>query len=294
MASTLWGLSGLFYDLMPHVPAPEIMAHRTVWGFVFFALYLWNKGRLRAPFEALAKPRALRVISAAAVMVGTNWLGFVYAVQTDRALEASVGYFIFPLLSVLFGRLFYAERLDHAQTLAVALAAGGVLVLTVGLGVTPWIALLLGISFGLYGLIKKGLNLGPVVSVTAESMLLLPFASLAIVWIHMQGQGHFGATGFDTVLLMLSGPMTAVPLMLFSYSALRISMASVGVISYLNPSLQVVVAALIMAEPFGLWHGMSFGLIWTALVIYTTASWRQDRAARRIPVNSLTDPVTRR
>lgn len=294
MACTLWGLSGLFYDLMPDVPALEIMAHRTIWAFVFFALYLWTQGRIRAPFEALAQPRALRVIGFATVMVGINWLGFVYAIQTDRALEASLGYFIFPLVSVLLGRVVFAERLGQAQTLAVALAACAVLLLTVGLGVAPWIALLLGVTFGLYGMIKKRLDVGPVVSVTAEAMLLLPPVLLALIWYHAQGQGHFGVTVAETLLLMLAGPMTAVPLMLFSYAARRITMASMGLISYLNPSLQFVVATLIMAEPFGLWHAIAFGLIWTALVIYTSATWHHDRAARRMPVSSVTDPVTRR
>lgn len=280
-ACVIWGLSGLFYKALTHIPAIEIMAHRTIWGAVLFLIVLALQGRASEPGRVLGRRRGLGVILLAALMVGINWFTFVLAVQLDKALEASLGYFIFPLVAVALGVLAFGERLSRMQAAAVGLAALAVLLLTVGLGVPPWIALLLGITFGIYGMLKKRLDMGPVLSVTVEAILLIPVAGVILLIVHGGGGGSFGAGWFDSVMLMLSGPMTATPLILFSYGARRAAMASVGLISYLNPTLQFLVATLIFHEPFGPWHAVSFALIWTALAIYTTSRWRQDRAAAR-------------
>lgn len=293
-ACVLWGSSGLLYDLMPDIPAFEIMAHRTIWAFVLFLCVLAVQGRGLAPLQLVRDARNLRVVALASVMIGINWLMFVYAIQVDLALEASLGYFTYPLIAVLLGRFVFGERLGAVQAVAVALAALAVVVLTAGLGVAPWIALLLAGSFALYGVIKKGLDAGPVVSVAAEAMLLVPVMLVLLVVLHARAEAHFGTTLRDSILLMLSGPMTAVPLMLFSYAARRVAMATIGVLSYLNPSLQFLVATLIMREPFGLWHALAFAMIWLALVLYTQASWRYDRAVRRAVVNPATSETARR
>lgn len=280
MACTLWGISGLFYNFLTHIPAVEVMAHRTVWAVVFFLLLLTVQGRLSAPFRAFADRRSFAIIAVAMFLVGINWFGFVFAIQQGKALEASLGYFIYPLVAVALGIVVFAERVGRAQGLAIALVAAAVLLLSTGLGVTPWLALLLAVSFGLYGMVKKKLSIGPVVSVTAEAILLSPFALALLAWQHGHGAGAFGANLQDSVMLALSGPITALPLMFFSYAAQRIGMMTVGLLSYLNPTLQFLVATLILKEPFGLWHAIAFAMIWTALAIYSAASWRQSKAAR--------------
>ncbi|QGX98783.1 EamA family transporter RarD [Roseovarius faecimaris] len=281
LACVLWGISGLFYNYLTHIPAVEVMAHRTVWAVVFFLVLLTLQRRPSAPFRALSTRRSFGILAVAMVLVGINWLVFVYAIQQGKALEASLGYFIYPLVAVALGIVVFAERVGRAQGLAIGLVTAAVLLLSIGLGVTPWLALLLAVSFGLYGMVKKGLAVGPVVSVTAEAMLLSPFALGFLAWQHGTGAGAFGANLQDSVLLALSGPITALPLMFFSYAAQRVGMMTVGLLSYLNPTLQFLVATLVLQEPFGLWHAIAFAMIWTALALYSAASWRQSKAARR-------------
>lgn len=282
-ACSSWGLMPLFYKLIDHVPPFEVLAHRTLWSLVFFAGVLAIQRRLHVLRQAVTRWRDLGVLAFAALMISSNWLIFITSIQTEHAIEASLGYYTFPLASVLMGAIFFRERLGRPQTIAVALATLAVVVLAAGLGAAPWIPLLIAVSFALYGVAKKWLSVGPVVSVTAEVLLLSPFA-LAILWLsHREGQGHFGADLSDTALLMLSGILTGAPLILFSYAARRLTLASVGLLQYINPSLQFLCATLIFREVFTLWHAIAFGLIWTALAIYSTALWRQDRVARRVP-----------
>ncbi|KZY35074.1 RarD protein [Roseovarius sp. HI0049] len=282
-ACTIWGLAPLFYKLLTHVPPFEVLAHRSLWSLVFFAGVLTFQGRLHVLRQAVSHRRDLVILAFAALMISSNWLIFITSIQIEHAIEASLGYYTFPLASVLMGALFFRERLGRAQTVAVALAGLAVVVLAVGLGAAPWIPLVIAITFALYGVAKKWLSVGPVVSVTAEVLLLSPIA-LGILWLaHTAGTGHFAADTSTTLLLMLSGPLTGLPLILFSYAARRLTLATVGVLQYINPSLQFLCATLIFRELFSIWHAIAFGLIWTALAIYTTAMWRQDRAARRVP-----------
>jgi len=287
-ACAIWGLSPIFYKALAHVEPLEVLAHRTLWSFIFFAGILMLQGRLGLMRQALGTGRGALVIAAAALVISVNWFIFISAIQWDRATEASLGYFTFPLASVLLGMVVFGERLGRAQWLAVALAALALALLTWGLGAAPWIALLLAVSFGLYGVVKKSLSVGPVVSVTAEVLLLSPIA-LGVLWqMHGAGGGHFGQGLSDSLLLAVSGPLTATPLILFSYAARRLRMATLGLLQYLNPTLQFLVATLIFREAFTGWHAGAFVLIWLALAIYTAAMWRQDRAARRLARSSAT------
>ncbi len=280
-ACTVWGLSAIYYKLIAHVPPLEVLAHRTVWSFVFFVAVLLAQGRIVALAGAVRQARSLAIVAVAALMISLNWFVFISSVQIGRAVEASLGYYIFPLVSVLLGAVVFRERLDRAQQAAVALAALAVVVLTAGIGVAPWISLVIAVSFGLYGVIKKSLATGPVVSVTAEVLILSPIA-LVVLWrVHAAGQGAFGTNWVDSALLAGSGLLTATPLILFSYATRRISLSSVGLVQYLNPTLQFLVATLILNEAFSLWHAIAFAMIWTALAVYSAAAWRQDRAARR-------------
>ena len=283
---TVWGLSGIYYKLLDHIPPIEILAHRTLWSCVFFAFVLLLQGRISVLGQALAGRKSILLIGFAALMISTNWFVFITSIQIGRAMEASLGYYIFPLVAVLLGAIAFRERLGKAQLFAVALALCAVVTLTWGLGVPPWIALILATSFGLYGLVKKGLSVGPVVSVTAEVLLLSPIALTVLWYFHSDGHGAFGVNWRDCLLLMFSGILTGTPLIMFSYATKRVTLATVGLVQYLNPTLQFLVATLIFLEPFSFWHAVAFAMIWTALAIYTTASLRQDRAARRAILKS--------
>lgn len=278
---TIWGLSGIYYKLLDHIPPIEILAHRTLWSCIFFTLVLLVQGRISVLGQALGARRSVFLIAFAALMISTNWFVFITSIQIGHAVEASLGYYIFPLVAVLLGAVAFRERLGKAQLFAVALATTAVVTLTIGLGVPPWIALILASSFGLYGLVKKGLSVGPVVSVTAEVLLLSPIALVVLWWFHSDGHGAFGANWRDSLMLAFSGILTGTPLIMFSYATKRITLATVGLVQYLNPSLQFIVATVFFREAFSFWHAIAFAMIWTALAIYTTASLRQDRAARK-------------
>lgn len=293
VACVIWGLSPLYYKLLSHIPPIEILAHRTLWSFGFFALLLVVQGRFGQLRAALGTARSAVTVSLAALLISLNWFVFILSIQIGRATEASLGYYLFPLVAVGIGGFVFGERLSRMQVLAVALACAAVALLTWGLGVAPWIALILSLSFGLYGLIKKRLEVGPVVSVTAEVLMLCPIALIVLVPSHLAGQGAFGASVQDSALLAFSGVLTATPLILFSYATKRVRMATVGLVQYLNPTLQFLCAVVIFAEPFGPWHAVAFTLIWIALAIYTAASLRQDRAARRASVAAVTSGTTR-
>ena len=279
-ACTVWGLSPLYYHLLAHVPPLEVLCYRTIWSLIFFAGLLAAQGRLGQVCAALAAPRTLAVIVAAAVMISLNWFGFIYSISIGNALEASLGYYMFPLVAVVLGWLVFRERLSRAQVAAVVLAALAVVVLTAGLGVAPWIALFLAGTFGAYGVLKKGLDLGGVVSVTAEVTVLAPFA---VLWLILRGTeiGAHAVDWSDMALLMLSGLLTGLPLILFSFAARRVRLSTVGLVQYLNPTLQFACAVLFFGNVLTPWHAIAFPMIWGALALYSLSSIGAERAARR-------------
>ena len=277
-AGTIWGLSPLYYKLLEHVPPAEVLAHRTVWSFIFFALLLFFQGRL-GQLVPLVR-RQWRWIALASIMISVNWFLFIYAIQVDRVIEASLGYYIFPLVAVAMGRLVFKERLGALQWIAVALAVLAVSVLTVGLQVVPAISLVLATTFGLYGVIKKQLDAGPVLSVTAEVFLLLPLFILTFAYLAGTEQLQ-GTSARDITILMCSGPLTAGPLILFTVGARRVRMATVGLVQYINPTLQFSCAVIVFGEPFTRWHAIAFSLIWVALALYSVSAFGRDRSARK-------------
>ncbi|WP_439120863.1 EamA family transporter RarD [Marivita sp.] len=280
-ACCIWGLSGLFYKALSDVPSHEVLAHRIVWSLVFFGIVIGVQGRLHVLWSAVQNPASLKVIVAAALLISVNWFLFIWSIHAGRATEASMGYYIFPLVAVLIGRLVLGERLSRTQWVAITLAATGVMSLTIGLHILPWISLVLASTFGLYGLLKKRLDLGPVISVSAEVLILCPLGLGWLIYLHMGQGGAFGQELTQSLLLMASGPITAMPLILFSFGARRLTMSTVGIVQYINPTLQFLVAVLIFGEPFGVVHLIAFALIWSALAIYSSSAFTQDRARRR-------------
>ena len=278
-ACVIWGLSPLYYDLLTMVPPLELLAQRTLWSFLFFALVLGLQGQFSALIHALGNRGHVITLFAAACAIAVNWYFFIYSVQINRVSEASLGYFIFPLVAVVFGLIVFKEKLSALQWVAVALAIFAVLLLTYGLGVAPWLALVLSLSFGTYSVLKKRLDLSPVISVTLEVMLLLPLTVPYLViqnWPIQDGTDSWQIW----ILLMGSGPLTATPLILFSYATRRISMSTVGIMQYINPSIQFLVALLIFAEPMTDWHFGAFSIIWVAVVIYSWSGFSARNAAK--------------
>ena len=278
-ACVIWGLSPLYYNLLTMVPPLELLAQRTLWSFLFFALVLGLQGRISALIHALGNRGHVITLFAAACAIAVNWYFFIYSVQINRVSEASLGYFIFPLVAVVFGLIVFKEKLSALQWVAVALAVFAVLILTYGLGVAPWLALVLSLSFGTYSVLKKRLDLSPVISVTLEVMLLLP---LTVPYLLIQNWPIQDSTDSWQIwfLLMGSGPLTATPLILFSYATRRISMSTVGIMQYINPSIQFLVALLIFAEPMTDWHFGAFSIIWVAVVIYSWSGFSARNAAK--------------
>ncbi|MFP7571419.1 EamA family transporter RarD [Marivita sp. S2033] len=280
-ACIAWGLSSIFYKALVGVDPAEVLAHRTLWSLFFFAGVLLVQGRISALWHAVSHRASLKIIVLAAVMISSNWFLFIWSIHSGRATEASLGYYIFPLVAVVFGRLMFGERLSNLQWVAVGLAVAAVLTLTVGLRIVPWIPLGLAASFGLYGVLKKRLDLGPVVSVTAEVFLLSPLALGWLLMLHLGQGGAFGDDLRQSLLLCASGVVTGAPLILFAYGARRLAMSTVGLLQYINPTLQFVVAVAIFGEPFSTIHLAAFSLIWTALALYSSSAVRQDKARRR-------------
>ncbi|WP_424942857.1 EamA family transporter RarD [Aliiroseovarius crassostreae] len=289
LACTIWGLSPLYYKALAHVPPLELLSHRTIWSLVLFGCLLVIQRRLPDLSRLLKDPRGCLLVLLSSLMISANWGGFIISIQIGKVVEASLGYYIFPLVTVLLARLVYGEVLGRGKSIAVALAALAVVILTYGLGVPPWISLFLASTFALYGVIKKSLVAGPVVSVTGEVLLLAPLAVIWLWGVHMQGWtglfdrhlATFGHNLFDSLMLIGSGALTAGPLVLFSYASKQLPLSTVGVVQYLNPSLQFLCAAVIFAEPVTIWHAIALPLIWAALVIYSLVAFRQDRVAKR-------------
>lgn len=278
LCCTVWGLSGIYYKLLAHIPTAEVLAHRTLWSFVFFGIVVVLTGRLPRVKEALSNRRTVMLLTGSAILVSSNWFVFIYSIQSGRAVEASLGYYIFPLVAVALGMIVFRERLGWAQWVAIALACVAVLTLTIGLGTAPYISLILATTFGLYGVLKKQVGTGPITSVTLEVMLIAPIALAWLAWI---GGGVYGSNLTESALLMFSGILTGGPLILFAYAAQRLAYASIGIIQYLNPTLQFTVAVALFGEVFTVFHAIAFALIWTGLAIYSSQSVLQERAARK-------------
>lgn len=283
-ASAIWGLSGLFYKALDEVPPVEMLSHRTVWTVVFFGLVLALQGRLAEVGTILRTRRLVALLAVSATMIAANWLLFIRAVQVGEALEAGLGYYIFPLFAVALGYLILGERFGRMQAVAIGLALAAVLVLGFGIGAPPWTALVLAGTFSLYGLIKGRVRVGPVVSVFVETLLLVPIALAWLwgmhsgAWTDLGGRagGIFGDDLGQSALIACAGPLTGGPLIMFSYAARRLPYATVGLVQYLNPTLQVLVAVLAFGEPFTPWHAVAFPLIWCGLALY---SWDGLRRA---------------
>lgn len=280
-AFAFWGVFPLYLYLLAAVSALEILTHRIVWCCVFVVGLVAVRGELGAIRAALVNPATRLRLAATGVLISINWLTYVWAIKNGHVVDASLGYFINPLVSVVLGVVVLSERLNGAQWTAVVLASSGVVYLAIATGRPPWISLVLAFSFGLYGLIRKVVAVESLPALAAETLLLTPFAAGYLLWLATQGAGAFGRLGLGTDLLLLgSGIATAVPLALFAYGARRIPLSTVGLTQYIGPSMQFLLGVSFFGEPFTRTRAVGFTLIWCALALYAADGLRRSRNAR--------------
>ncbi|HEY84290.1 MAG TPA: EamA family transporter RarD [Chloroflexi bacterium] len=269
-AYTVWGVLPIFWKLLQSASASEIVAHRMVWSLIFLAAILSYRRQWQWLPKIRRNRRAMGIFALTAALLGTNWLIYVWGVNTGHIVETSLGYFINPLVNVLFGVIFFHERLRRGQWLAIAIATAGVLYLTFSYGALPWIALSLAFSFGFYGMFKKKSPLNALEGLSLEMMVLFIPALLYLFYLQGAGEATFGHVGLMTTLLLaMTGVATAIPLLFFAAAAQRIPLSVIGVLQYLAPTLQFLIGVIIYGEAFTQTRLIGFGIIWLALFIYT-------------------------
>ncbi len=271
-AYLLWGALPIYWKLLTTVPAMEVLAHRIVWSFFFLLLLLLVSNSLAAFRQEirflLAHPKHAAALFAASLLISANWLVYIWAVQSNRIVESSLGYYINPLVSIALGLLFLKERLTLWQGIACLLALTGVLHMTWQLGSFPWISLFLAVSFGLYGLCKKVIQVGTVSGIALETLLVSPLALFYLAQLSQQDAAAFSTQGTTILLLCIgTGAITATPLLLFASGVKQLPLKIVGFIQYLSPTLALLIGVFVYGEPFSFSHLISFAFIWSALLV---------------------------
>lgn len=282
-----WGLLPVYWKALGAVPVAEILAHRVVWSALFAGALVSMTGGWPKVREALRTRRVVSALVATSLLIGLNWSIFIYTVSRGDVLASSLGYFLNPLVNVALGRAFLAERLRRGQTAAIAIAAGGVLQLAAASGGVPWVSLVLAVSFGLYGLLRKLAPLPPLVSLWVETSALAPVAIGALAWLAWTHAAVApNAPGGQQALLALSGVVTAVPLVWFASAAGRLRLTTLGLFQYLVPSGHFALAVLVYGEPVTRPLAIAFACIWLGLLLYSWDAVRATAAARRSPLVS--------
>ncbi|SNY68198.1 EamA family transporter RarD [Paractinoplanes atraurantiacus] len=293
-AYVMWGFFPIYFKHLQPASALEILAHRVVWSVVFVTLLLAVLRNWRFLGRLLRTPKLLGGISIAAVLIGVNWATYIYGVNTDRVVETALGYFITPLVVVLLGVTVQGERLRPWQWIAVGVGAVAVAVLTIDYGRPPYIALLLAASFGTYSLVKKRMSLPPAEGLFVESSVLAVPALIFLAWLNIGGDAQFGhVSTTHTVLMVLSGLATAVPLLLFAGAANRVPMVGIGILQYVAPILQLACGLLIYHEPMPPARLAGFALVWVALIIFTVDALTRTRRERTAigPAAATAEPI---
>lgn len=286
-AFVLWGLMPLYWHLLKAVPSLQIVLHRVLWGALLVVAWLVVRHGRHWLRRTLAQPGAAWMLAISGALIAFNWGLYIWAVNAGHVIEASLGYFINPLLNVLIGVLLLRERLNPVQRTSVAIAAAGVLWLTFNYGSFPWIALALAGSFGLYGLIRRQVAVDAVPGLGVEGLYLLPLALLALALLDggLAESGLFGGRGVAvSALLVLGGALTALPLIGFAYAVRRIPFTLVGLLQYIAPTLQLLLGVLFFAEPFGRDRAIGFAIIWAALALFAADGLVRARRRAVAPV----------
>lgn len=280
-AYVLWGFLPLYLKALEHIPAAEVVAHRVIWSVPLaggLLIVLRRTADLRA---ALRSPRMLGMAAVTAALISVNWGIYIWAISTDRALDAALGYYINPLFSIFLAAVLLREKLSRTQWLAIALAALAVLVLAVEAGSIPWVSIALTLSWGFYAFFKKSLPIGPNQGFLLEVLILLPPALIWVMYLGLTGQGAFGVGGVDIALLLGCGVVTAVPLIVYANGAKLLRLSTIGILQYIAPTMIFVIAVLVFGEEFDRARQIAFPMIWLALVVYSVPMVRQMRRPRQ-------------
>ncbi len=278
VAYLIWGFFPVYFKALSAVPPLQVVAHRIVWSVLFLWIIIALRGTWRDLRDAFRNTRALLLLTVSALLIATNWLVFIIAVGHAQVIQSSLGYFMTPFISVLLGVIFLQERLRRIQLISLILAAMGVVLLTLQYGHFPWVALLLALTFGSYGLFRKIVTVDSLTGLTVETLLLGPAALGYLVYLFVQGTSAVPSVGLQTSsLLALAGVVTAVPLLLFASAARRLRLATIGFLQYITPTLHFLLAVLLYKEPFTKAHLTSFLFIWGGLCCYSYDAWRGMR-----------------
>lgn len=282
LAYILWGLFPLYFRLLDDSGPLEVIAYRAIWALVFCALILTVTRAWVSLTAVLRQPRTVATLAIAGLLVALNWGIYVWGVTNGRALDTSMGYFMNPLVSALLGVIVLGERLRRAQWVAFGFGALAVIVLIVGYGEFPWVAVTLATSFGLYGLAKKrvGGRVGAVAGFTTETLALTPLALGYLAWLHATGAATVAPVGAHGAFVALSGPITAIPLLLFAYAAARLNLSTIGMLQYIAPLMIFLIGWLAFREPMPAERWAGFALIWVAVIVFAVDAARASRTPR--------------
>jgi chloramphenicol-sensitive protein RarD len=268
-AYLLWGVLPVYWKVLEVVPPLQILGHRFVWSLAFLAALLFVRKEIPNFKQSVAAPRTLLIYALSACLLAVNWLTYIWGVNAGFIVETSLGYYINPLLSVLLGVIFLGEKLRPLQWVPIGLAGAGVLYLAVSYGALPWIALVLALSFSLYGLVKKTAPLNSLYGLSLETAIMFIPAIAYLLYVERLGTGAFGRLGAtNTVLLALTGVITALPLLMFGSAARRINLSTLGILQYIAPTCQFLLGVLVYGEPFTHARLVGFGIVWVALAIF--------------------------
>jgi chloramphenicol-sensitive protein RarD len=281
LAYGAWGLLPIYWKFFGQISPLEVLSHRVIWSVVFLLGLVFLQRRLPEFWQVWRSPKQWLTLLVTACILTSNWGLYIYAVNSDRVVESSLGYFINPLVNVLLGFLFLKERLNHWQRFAVVLAGCGVGYFVWNFGQVPWIALLLAFSFGVYGLLRKVVAVAPMVGLAVETLLITPVAVAFVGYGAIDGSGHLGKSLPMTLLFMGAGIVTSMPLLWFNNAAKRLRLSTMGFFQYIAPSIQLGLGVFIYREPFTAVHGVTFGLIWAALLVYSMNAFLTARHLSR-------------
>lgn len=282
IAFSLWGVFPLYFIIVIEVSALEVLVHRVIWAVPFGALIIHLRHQWPEVIAALKHRRTLMYLTLSAIVITGNWLVYIWAVQLEQINQASLGYYINPLLFALAGVLIFGERLRHAQTAAIILAAIGVGILTFSGGEFPAIAVFLGTAFVIYGIIRKQVVIGGMPGLFIETLVLLPIALVYLLWIMLSGEAAFSISDQSMAgILILAGPLTVIPLLFFALAARRLNLTTIGMMQFIAPTLHFVIA-VIYGEELTTAHIICFSLIWLAVTLFCIDAWRTNRTLARI------------
>lgn len=279
-AYVIWGLLPIYFKLVHDVPALEMISHRIFWSLLLMLALLASTASLGQFGRTLRDRRAMTAMSGSAVLIGMNWLAYIWAIAEDHVIAASLGYFLNPLVNVTLGVVVLKEKLRRPQMIAILIAGIGVAVMAASALDTLWVSLVLALTFAFYGLIRKTAVVGPRQGLAAETLILAPAAACYLAWLTASDSGTFGSDVGTSALLMLSGVLTSVPLLLFATAARRMPLSALGLLQYVAPSLQFLCGIFLFGETLSSGQMLSFALIWIGLAVFAVDGVRQSRASR--------------